>query len=156
MDRDPYWIRIRIGIQPKMLDPDPDEMNADPQPWFNMWRVENPPTGLAENTPLHTHKKSGSYFIVPASLLLTVLVCGPDKYIHTFTNTYFTNIWKVQVQQNLKILRANFYHISLYGTYLLVCFVFKLDGDLSIKELLFISAFVNPFYHQLNRKKNRE
>jgi hypothetical protein len=28
-----YW--IRIGIQPKMLDPDtdPDEMNADPQPW---------------------------------------------------------------------------------------------------------------------------
>jgi hypothetical protein len=24
---------IRIGIQPKMLDPDPDEMNADPQPW---------------------------------------------------------------------------------------------------------------------------
>jgi hypothetical protein len=29
---DPYWIRIRIGIQPKMLDPDPDEMNADPQP----------------------------------------------------------------------------------------------------------------------------
>jgi hypothetical protein len=27
------WIRIRIGFQPKMLDPDPDEMNADPQPW---------------------------------------------------------------------------------------------------------------------------
>jgi hypothetical protein len=26
---DPDW--IRIGIQPKMLDPDPDEMNADPQ-----------------------------------------------------------------------------------------------------------------------------
>ncbi len=25
---------IRIGIQPKMVDPDPDEMNADPQPWF--------------------------------------------------------------------------------------------------------------------------
>jgi hypothetical protein len=25
---DPYW--IRIGIQPKMLDPDPDEINADP------------------------------------------------------------------------------------------------------------------------------
>jgi hypothetical protein len=23
---DPDWIRIRIGIQPKMLDPDPDEM----------------------------------------------------------------------------------------------------------------------------------
>jgi hypothetical protein len=31
---DPDWIQIRIGIQPKMLapDPDPDEMNADPQP----------------------------------------------------------------------------------------------------------------------------
>ncbi len=34
------WIRIgsgsgsiRIGIQPKMLDP--DEMNADPQPWWS-------------------------------------------------------------------------------------------------------------------------
>ncbi len=32
MDPDPYWIRIGIGIQPKLLDPDPDEMNADPQP----------------------------------------------------------------------------------------------------------------------------
>ncbi len=32
MDPDPFWIRIRIGIQPKMLDPDLDEMNADPQP----------------------------------------------------------------------------------------------------------------------------
>jgi hypothetical protein len=37
---DPDWTRIRIGIQPKMLDPDPDQMNADPdqmnadpQPW---------------------------------------------------------------------------------------------------------------------------
>jgi hypothetical protein len=34
LDPDPDWIRIRIGIQPKRLDPDPDEMNADPQPWF--------------------------------------------------------------------------------------------------------------------------
>jgi hypothetical protein len=25
-----HWIRIRIGIQPKMLDPDPVEMNVDP------------------------------------------------------------------------------------------------------------------------------
>jgi hypothetical protein len=25
---------ILIGIQHKMLDPDPDEMNADPQPWL--------------------------------------------------------------------------------------------------------------------------
>ncbi len=35
-------MRIRIGVHPKMLDPDPDEMNADPQPWFFMlvtfWR----------------------------------------------------------------------------------------------------------------------
>jgi hypothetical protein len=30
---DPDWIRIRIGVHPKMLDPDPDEMNKDPQPW---------------------------------------------------------------------------------------------------------------------------
>ncbi len=31
---DPDWIRIRIGIQPKMLDPDldPYQMNTDPQP----------------------------------------------------------------------------------------------------------------------------
>jgi hypothetical protein len=28
--RDPDW--IQIGIQHKMLDPDPDQMNADPQP----------------------------------------------------------------------------------------------------------------------------
>jgi hypothetical protein len=26
------WIRIRIGIQPKMLDPDPESMNPDPDP----------------------------------------------------------------------------------------------------------------------------
>jgi hypothetical protein len=31
---DPDWILIRIGVQPKMLDPDPDEMNADPLPWY--------------------------------------------------------------------------------------------------------------------------
>ncbi len=35
-DPDPYWIRIRIGTQLKMQDPDPDEMNADPQPCFNL------------------------------------------------------------------------------------------------------------------------
>jgi hypothetical protein len=31
----PVWIRNRIGIQPKMLDPDPDpynQMNTDPKP----------------------------------------------------------------------------------------------------------------------------
>ncbi len=31
-DQNPYWIWIQIGIQSKM--PDPDEVNADPQPWF--------------------------------------------------------------------------------------------------------------------------
>jgi hypothetical protein len=31
--QDPDWIRILIGIQPKMPDSDPDKMNADPQPW---------------------------------------------------------------------------------------------------------------------------
>jgi hypothetical protein len=34
LDPDWIWIRIRIGVHPKMLDPDPDEMNTDPQPWF--------------------------------------------------------------------------------------------------------------------------
>ncbi len=31
---DPDWIRIRIGVHPKMLDPDldPEKMNTDPQP----------------------------------------------------------------------------------------------------------------------------
>ncbi len=29
--RDPDWIRIRIGIQPHMLDSDPDQMNTDPK-----------------------------------------------------------------------------------------------------------------------------
>jgi hypothetical protein len=31
---DPDWIRIPIGVHPKMLDPDPDpeKMNTDPQP----------------------------------------------------------------------------------------------------------------------------
>jgi hypothetical protein len=29
-----FSFEIRIGIQTKMLDPDPDQMNADPQPWL--------------------------------------------------------------------------------------------------------------------------
>jgi hypothetical protein len=28
------WIRIRIGIEPKMLDPDPESMNPDPKHYF--------------------------------------------------------------------------------------------------------------------------
>jgi hypothetical protein len=31
---DPDW--ILIGSQPKLLDPDPDEMNTDPQPCFSV------------------------------------------------------------------------------------------------------------------------
>jgi hypothetical protein len=31
---DTYWIRFRIVIQPKMLDPDPDSVNPDPEHWF--------------------------------------------------------------------------------------------------------------------------
>jgi hypothetical protein len=33
---DPDWIRIRIGIQPQTLDPDPDpeKLNSDPKPCF--------------------------------------------------------------------------------------------------------------------------
>jgi hypothetical protein len=33
---DPDWIRIRIGIQPQTLDPDPDQMNEDPKPWLKV------------------------------------------------------------------------------------------------------------------------
>ena len=32
-DPDPDW---RIGIQPKMLDPDPYQMNTDPQPCYQL------------------------------------------------------------------------------------------------------------------------
>ncbi len=32
---DPDWIRIRIDIQPKMLDPDPYQMNTNPKPWLH-------------------------------------------------------------------------------------------------------------------------
>ena len=28
---DPDWIRIRIGLQPQPLDPDPEKMNTDPK-----------------------------------------------------------------------------------------------------------------------------
>jgi hypothetical protein len=30
---DPVWIRIRIGLQPQPLDPDPLKMNTDPKHW---------------------------------------------------------------------------------------------------------------------------
>jgi hypothetical protein len=36
-DSDPYC--IRIDIQPKMLDPDPVEMNADPQTCPTQWNL---------------------------------------------------------------------------------------------------------------------
>ncbi len=31
LDQDWIWILTRIVVHPKMLDPDPDEMNTDPQ-----------------------------------------------------------------------------------------------------------------------------
>jgi hypothetical protein len=34
---DPDWIRIRIGIQPKMLDPGPDQMNTE-----SVLQIRNP------------------------------------------------------------------------------------------------------------------
>jgi hypothetical protein len=37
LDRDPYW--IRIGFQPKMLDPGLYEMNADPQPCLSIGTI---------------------------------------------------------------------------------------------------------------------
>jgi hypothetical protein len=40
-------MRFRIGIQPKMLDPnpDPDKMNADPQPWDPHLYLSSPVLG---------------------------------------------------------------------------------------------------------------
>jgi hypothetical protein len=54
----PDW--IRIGIQPKMLDPDPDEMNADPQPYLEdhllpgLQRREPVPHGVQPQAELLT------------------------------------------------------------------------------------------------------
>jgi hypothetical protein len=48
---DPDWIRVRIGVHPKMLDPDPDleKMNTDPQPCrklaLSRWLFTCPDTG---------------------------------------------------------------------------------------------------------------
>ncbi len=36
---DPDWIRIRIGIQPQTLDPDPEKMNTDSQPWVHPAKI---------------------------------------------------------------------------------------------------------------------
>jgi hypothetical protein len=33
LDLEPGWIWIRIGIQLKTLDPDPDSINPDPKHW---------------------------------------------------------------------------------------------------------------------------
>jgi hypothetical protein len=48
LDPDTYWILTRIGIQPKMLDPDPYQMNAYPQPWLKTIQInliKSPLTG---------------------------------------------------------------------------------------------------------------
>jgi hypothetical protein len=49
LDSDPYWIRNRIGIQHKMLDTDPDEMNADPQPCLKQNAANLSEEGCKEN-----------------------------------------------------------------------------------------------------------
>jgi hypothetical protein len=40
---DPYWIRIRIririGLQHQTLDPDPEKINTDPQPWYKSFSI---------------------------------------------------------------------------------------------------------------------
>ncbi len=36
LDADWIQIRIRFGIQPKMLDPDPESMNPDPKHWVQI------------------------------------------------------------------------------------------------------------------------
>jgi hypothetical protein len=54
---DDLWCRslkrwIRIGVQPKMLDPDPDEKNADPQPCQKQQQKRGVKKLLIRNTAL--------------------------------------------------------------------------------------------------------
>jgi hypothetical protein len=50
---DPDWIQIGIGMQPKMLDPDPDQINTDPKHCYG----ENYLQDLAKMSwpPSHLH-----------------------------------------------------------------------------------------------------
>jgi len=61
---DPDWIRIRIGIQPKMLYPGPDpyKMNTDPQPWFFTLKtdVDVPTERNKKNNWTSLTKRAGS------------------------------------------------------------------------------------------------
>ncbi len=43
---DPDWIRIRIGIQPKMLDPHPDSINLGPKHCKNRYLLSDPAKNL--------------------------------------------------------------------------------------------------------------
>ncbi len=50
---DPDYIRIRIGIQPKMLGPDPDSMNPDPKHCYVL--LPSISTGVLRSKPNFTH-----------------------------------------------------------------------------------------------------
>jgi hypothetical protein len=70
---DPDWIRIRIGIQPKMLDPDPDEMNADPQPCFTLTKQLSLSHGSEEST-FSTKTEKGSKSTLRRRLYLAIII----------------------------------------------------------------------------------
>jgi hypothetical protein len=59
-----HWGWIRIGIQPKMLDPDPESMNPDPkhgpQHCFYYWYlfIAAGDAGVFRAGTLHLHAKS--------------------------------------------------------------------------------------------------
>jgi hypothetical protein len=52
---DPDW--IRIGIHPKMLDPDPYQMNTDPKPWYYVLYLLAAVSIFAQR---HGNKKEGT------------------------------------------------------------------------------------------------
>jgi hypothetical protein len=61
---DPVSIRIRIGIQPKMLDkdPDPDSVNPDPKHWERQFLspLVGPFRGLRQAPNIHSTLLSGA------------------------------------------------------------------------------------------------
>jgi hypothetical protein len=69
----PDWIRIRIqiGVQPKILNPDPDEMNADPQPCFIL---------------LLLYSKIPKILMLFLSLHLENYFCSDTGWMHMFTH----------------------------------------------------------------------
>jgi hypothetical protein len=68
LDRDPDWIGIRIVIQPKMLDPDPESMNPDPQHCKELLRNYHPQ--LSSGTILDSRLSPFSYIFFLQILIL--------------------------------------------------------------------------------------